>query len=165
VAGLSARRFSQTLGNWRNQAFTLIDGFRVLSRFITRYRALTFVSTPWSNIRRRIPMQGAISRLACSGAVMLLFESFPALIATEKEKTLLRVCESIFSFGRTQDRVLEVDPNGRISLTVKYGDIFSRSSEKRNLKRCSALRSCRPCATLWQVELSKACRVLTSTVP
>ena len=76
-------------------------------------------------------MQGAISKLACIGAVMLLFESFPALIATEKEKTLLRVCESIISFGRTQDRVLEVDPNGRVSLTVKYGDIFSRSSEKK----------------------------------
>lgn len=76
-------------------------------------------------------MHGATRRLACIVGVMLLFESFPALMAGEKEKTLFRVYESIFSFGRTENRVLEVDPNGRISLTVTYGDIFSRDSETK----------------------------------
>ena len=76
-------------------------------------------------------MQEATGRLACIGVVMLLFASFPAMMATEKEKTLFCVYESIFSFGRTENRVLKVDPNGRVSLTVKYGNIFSLGSEKK----------------------------------
>lgn len=76
-------------------------------------------------------MHGATHRLACIVGVMLLFESFPALMAAEKEKTLFRVYESIFRFGRIENRVLEVDPNGRVLLTVTYGDIFSRDSETK----------------------------------
>ena len=64
-------------------------------------------------------MRGATSKLACIGAVVLLCEFFPVLMAVGKEKALLRVHESIFSFGWTHDRVLEVFPSGRISLKHK----------------------------------------------
>lgn len=75
-------------------------------------------------------MHGATSRIACIVGIMLLLESLPALIAGEKQKTLFRVFESISSFGQTEDRALEVDPSGRVSLTVKDGDILSDRSEK-----------------------------------
>ena len=63
-------------------------------------------------------MDSATAKRACIAAAVLLFCSFPGLMAREKEKPLLRVREVIFSWGGTRKRLLEISQNGTISLKM-----------------------------------------------
>ena len=84
-------------------------------------------------------MQGPTSKFAFIAVVALLFEVFPVMMAVEKEKALLRVHESIFSFGWIEDRVLEVSPSGRISLMPQTGNFLSPGLRKN--KKVEAMLS------------------------
>ena len=79
-------------------------------------------------MRCRKSHAGTSAILVCMTVVALFFDSPTELLAKEREKPLLRVHESIVSFSRKEDHVLEVKQNGRIDLQVKRGTIFSRGS-------------------------------------
>jgi hypothetical protein len=104
---------------------------------------LTFSSARRLNVSRMCPVDRAIANLACVAALALLFGSPSKLLAKEKERPLLRVHQSIFSFGWTQNRVLGVTQDGRISLKNKPSVLFSgrKTKAKLNAVELQALRN------------------------
>jgi len=92
-------------------------------------------------------MRRAIYIAECTAATSILLAAFVQLQAKEKEKPLLKVRQSIVSFGWTQNRTLEVKQNGRISLEVQHSAPLSgriikvqKSDEMLNTAEVPALR-------------------------